>query len=367
MHAIEVCRTAALGGHVEECGQCGHQRIHYNSCWNRHCNKCQNLAQAHWLERRQSELLPVPYFHVVFSVPAQIAALAYQNKKVVYAILFRAAAETLRTIAADPKRLGAEIEFLAVHTWGQTLEHHPHLHCVVPGGGLAPDGQRWVSCRSRFFLPVKVLSRRFRHLFLQYLDKAHDARDLQFFSHLQGLSDGGAWREYLATARRREWVVYAKPPFGGPKQVLEYLGRYTHRVAISNHRLRQLDEGKVSFRWKDYLDESRQKIVTLAADEFIRRFLLHVLPPGFQRIRQYGLLSNRSRDVKLTLCRELLKATSELLLSAKLRDWRAKYEAVTGESLDHCPICREGRMMRVGILSCESVEQLAIAVSINSS
>jgi hypothetical protein len=367
MHAIEVCRTAALGGHVEECDQCGHQRIHYNSCRNRHCNKCQSLNQAQWLERRQTELLPVEYFHVVFTVPAQIAALAYQNKKVVYAILFRAVNATLRTIAADPKHLGAELGFLAVlHTWGQTLEHHPHIHCVVPGGGLAPDGQRWISCRPRFFLPVKVLSRCFRRLFLQYLDEAVQAGELQFFSDLEYLSHPAAWREYLADARGREWVVYAKPPFGGPKQVLDYLGRYTHRVAISNHRLVQLEGGQVSFRWKDYRDQSRPKVMTLVVDEFIRRFLLHVLPPGFQRIRQYGLLSNRSRDVKLARCRELLQVTV-VLPAVESGDWRAKYEEVTGESLDRCPICRQGRMVRVEILPSRPVEEHALAAGIDSS
>ena len=273
-----------------------HQRISYNSCRNRHCPKCQSLARAEWLEDRRAEILDTQYFHVVFTVPEEIAAIAYQNKEIVYGILFRTAAETLRTIAADPRHLGAEIGFFAVlHTWGQNLLHHPHLHCVVTGGGLSPDGSRWIACRAGFFLPVKVLSRLFRRLFVEALEKAFDAGELRFFAALDPLRERDAFRRHLAPVRRAEWVVYAKPPFAGPDQVLDYVGRYTHRVALSNDRLLDIEDGKVRFRWKDYRQGSRQKTMTLDADEFIRRFLLHVLPDRFQRIRYYGLLGNRHR------------------------------------------------------------------------
>jgi hypothetical protein len=368
MRAIEVCRTSALGGHVEQCDQCGHQRISYNSCRNRHCTKCQSLATAQWLEQRQADLLPVPYFHVVFSIPEQIAALAYQNKKVIYGILFRSVAETLRRIAADRKHLGAEIGFLAVlHTWGQTLEHHPHIHCVVPGGGLSPDGGRWISCRPSFFLPVRVLSRLFRRLFLQHLDDAFQTAKLRFFSGLEALANPTEWKNFLASARAREWVVYAKRPFGGPEQVLEYLGRYTHRVAISNDRLKELKDGKVSFSYKDYRHQGRRKVMTLSADEFIRRFLLHVLPPGFQRMRQYGFLSGRSRGVKLARCRQLLTGSETPASPARVQDWRARYEAVTGESLERCPVCRQGHMVMADILLPTRDWERSAAVGINSS
>lgn len=279
MTAIELCRTAALGGHVEACDQCGHRRIAFNSCRDRHCPRCQSLARAQWLEDRRAELLDTQYFHIVFTLPGDIAAIAYQNKALVYSLLFRATAETIRIIAADPKHLGAEIGFFAVlHTWGQNLLHHPHLHCVVPGGGLSRDGDRWIACKPGFFLPVRVLSRLFRRLFLERLAKAFDAGQLKFFSDLQALSERDAFRRYLAPLRKAEWIIYAKPPFAGPEQVLDYVGRYTHRVAISNNRLVAIEDGKVAFRWKDYRHGSRQKVMTVAADEFIRRFLLHVLP-----------------------------------------------------------------------------------------
>jgi len=347
MSAIERCRTAALGGHIEECDECGHQRIAYNSCRNRHCPKCQSLVRAQWLEDRQADLLPVDYFHVVFTLPKQIAAIAYQNKAVVYEILFQATAETLRTIAADPKHLGAEIGFITIlHTWGQNLLHHPHLHCVVPGGGLSADGERWISCRPRFFLSVNVLSRLFRRLFLTRLRAAFAAGQLRFFNSLEPLQAPRAFARYLAPLRRAEWVVYAKPPFGGPEQVLEYLGRYTHRVAISNNRLIGLSDGKVSFRWKDYRDESRQKLMSLDASEFIRRFLLHVIPRGFQRIRHYGLLANRHRAAKLARCRQLLSAPvpAAKLTDAPL-DYLDRYEILTGQSLRDCPHCGRGHMV----------------------
>ncbi|HMY79653.1 MAG TPA: IS91 family transposase, partial [Thauera aminoaromatica] len=279
MSAIERCRTAALGGHVEQCDACGHQRIAFNSCRDRHCPKCQSLTRAQWLEDRRAELLPVEYFHVVFTLPQEIAAIAYQNKAMVYDLLFRATAETLRAIAADPKHLGAEIGFIAIlHTWGQNLLHHPHLHCVVPGGGLSPDGQHWIACRPGFFLPVRVLSRLFRRRFLTMLQQAFAAGSLTFHNALAELTDPRAFARYLAPTAQAEWVVYAKPPFGGPQRVLEYLGRYTHRVAIANSRLVAFADGQVAFRWKDYRHASRQKVMRIEAGEFVRRFLLHVLP-----------------------------------------------------------------------------------------
>jgi len=347
MTAIELCRTAALGGHLEQCDACGHQRIAYNSCRNRHCPKCQSLAQAAWLERRCSELLNTTYFHVVFTVPEPVAAIAYHNKVVVYDILFRAAAETLRTIAADPKHLGAEIGFFAVlHTWGQQLLYHPHLHCVVPGGGLSPDGSRWVSCRRpRFFLSVRVLARLFRRLFLEYLKTAFDSGTLEFFASLQPLRDRRTFLRFLNPARTAEWVVYAKPPMAGPKQVLEYLGRYTHRVAISNNRLVGIDDGVVRFRWKNYRAGGRVKTMTLAADEFIRRLLLHVLPDGFQRIRHYGFLANRSRQQKLDRCRQLLAMPPPEVPTSQAEDYRDRYQQLTGQSLKACPACGDGRMV----------------------
>ena len=347
MSAIEHCRTAALGGHVEQCDSCGHLRVAFNSCRNRHCPKCQSLVRAEWLEDCHADLLPVDYFHVVFTLPEEIAASAYQNQAVVYDILFRATAETLRTIAADPKHLGAEIGFIAIlHTWGQNLLHHPHLHCVVPGGGLSADGGRWVSCRPGFFLPVRVLSRLFRRLFLAQLQAAFDAGQLRFFNALEALQLPRAFAKYLAPVRRAEWVVYAKPPFGGPKHVLDYLGRYTHRVAISNSRLIDFVDGQVSFRWKDYRHESRQKVMCLDASEFIRRFLLHVLPNGFQRIRHYGLLANCHRAAKLAQCRQLLAGPAPVVEFAEAPlDYRDRYQRLTGKSLRDCPKCGHGHML----------------------
>ncbi|MGH8523094.1 MAG: IS91 family transposase [Gammaproteobacteria bacterium] len=353
MTAIELCRTAALGGHIERCDQCGHERNCFNSCRDRHCPKCQSLARAQWIEDRQTELLEVPYFHVVFTVPEEIAAIAYQNKKEVYDILFRAAAETLTTIAADPKHLGAQIGFFAVlHSWGQNLLFHPHLHCVVPGGGPSPDGQRWISCRPDFFLPVRVLSRLFRRLFLESLQKAFDAGKLQFFGALEPLRERLAFARHLAQAKTSEWVVYAKRPFAGPQQVLDYVGRYTHRVAISNNRLLDIENDQVRFQWKDYRNGDQVKTMTLSADEFIRRFLLHVLPNGFQRIRYYGFLGNRYRQEKLDQCRRLLgmQIPDPHAASPPEPDYRDRYEDLTGCSLRQCPQCQRGRMVLVAIL-----------------
>ncbi len=352
MTAIEQCRTAALGGHVEQCDACGHQRIAYNSCRNRNCPKCQSLARAQWLADRQAELLDVPYFHVVFTVPQQIEVIAFQNQTVVYDILFRAAAETLRKIAADPKHLGAEIGFLGVlHTWGQSLQHHPHVHFLVPGGGIAPSGESWVACRPGYFLPVTVLSQMFRGLFLHYLGKAFAAGELNFFTAHRHLHEPAAFRRYLAPVWNTEWVVYAKRPFAGPAQILDYVGRYTHRVAISNNRLLDIQEGKVRFRWKDYRDDNRQKTMTLSADEFIRRFLLHVLPDGFQRIRYYGFLANRYREQKLARCRQLLAMPQPVAPDDQVGgDYRDQYEELTGASLTQCPVCQRGHMVIIEVL-----------------
>lgn len=350
MSAIEQCRTAALGGHLERCDECGHERNCYNSCRDRHCPKCQSLARAQWIEERQCELLDVPYFHVVFTVPQEIAAIAYQNKRVVYNILFRATAETLTTIAADPKHLGAQIGFFAVlHTWGQNLHFHPHLHCVVPGGGLAPDGQRWVFCRPGFFLPVRVLSRLFRRLFLTALKRSFDTDKLKFFGALEHLDEPCAFARHLNRAKESEWVVYAKRPFAGPQQVLDYVGRYTHRVAISNNRLVDIDNDQVRFQWKDYRHHDRVKTMTLSADEFIRRFLLHVLPAGFPRIRYYGFLGSRGRQEKLALCRRLLGMLPTVPTTAE-HDYRDRFEDLTGSSVRQCPQCHRGHMVPVAIL-----------------
>lgn len=350
MRAIELCRTAFLGGHVDVCDRCGTERHSYNSCRNRHCPKCQSLAKAAWLQARRAELLPTPYYHVVFTLPEKIAALPLQNQRLLYTLRFRAAAETLRTIAADPKHLGARIGFLAIlHTWNQTLLHHPHLHCIVPGGGPAPDRSRWISCRPGFFLPVRVLSRLFRAKFLGYLQQAFDQGELRFFSALQPLSDPKAFARFLNAHRACEWVVYAKPPFGGPAQVLDYLGRYTHRVAVANHRLVAFQDGKVTFQWRDRRHHHRPQTMTLDAHEFIRRFLLHILPHQFAKIRYLGFLANRHRHDRISHCRELLHAPPPQT-DTQLLDWKSRHQALTGESLDICPACHKGRMHLARIL-----------------
>ena len=314
MAAIERCRTAALGGHLLQCPACDHHQIAYNSCRDRHCPKCQGAAARQWLSDRQADLLPVEYYHVVFTLPAPISAIAYHNKSVIYGLLFAAAAETLLRIAADPKHLGARIgATLVLHTWGSAMTHHPHVHGIVPGGGLSPDGQRWVACRPGFFLPVRVLSRLFRRRFLEALAQAHAAGQLQFFGEHAALTDSAAFETWLAPLRRCEWVAYAKRPFAGPAAVLAYLSRYTHRVAIANSRLTALDERGVTFRWKDYRAKGRtkHKTMTLDAGEFMRRFLLHVLPTGFHRIRHYGLIANAGRRDNLAKVRELLSVPLE--------------------------------------------------------
>ena len=320
MSAIEQCRSAALGGHVLRCEGCDQVEVSYNSCRNRHCPKCQACAAQCWLEARQRDLLPVDYFHVVFTLPAPIADIAYTNKAVIYGLLFEVAAEVLQTIAADPKHLGARIgATLVLHTWGSALTHHPHVHGIVPGGGLSLDGLRWVACRPGFFLPVRVLSRLFRRRFLEELTLVHRAGQLRFFGEHVALAQTRAFIDWLALMRQCEWVVYAKRPFAGPEAVLAYLSRYTHRVAISNSRLISLDEHGVTFRWKDYRDKgsTRHKTMTLDADEFMRRFLLHVLPSGFHRIRHYGLLSNGNRKASLAQARQLLPSPTAAMLTTK--------------------------------------------------
>ncbi len=315
--------------YAEQCDTCGHLVISYNSCRDRHCPKCQASSRAKWLEARQREVLPVPYFHVVFTLPQQIGGLALQNARVIYTLLFQAVSETLLTIAGDPQRLGAAIGFLAVlHTWGQNLHLHPHLHCVVPGGGIAPDGASWIGCRKpSFLLPNEVLGCRFRNVFLIYLRRAFEEGELRFHGEMAGLAKPAAFAALCHKAKRKKWVVYAKPPFGGPDQVLKYLARYTHRVAISNRRLLSMEDGRVSFEWKDYADGNKTKIMTLDAVEFIRRFLLHILPAGFVRIRQFGFLANRARRKKLALCRALLAPLSTPQNDAAVANRDAKPEA----------------------------------------
>ena len=346
MGAITACRTAALGGHVERCDDiaCGFTRISYNSCRNRHCTKCQANAARDWLAERSADLLPVEYFHVVFTLPTPIAAIAKQNKAVVYGLLFEAAAETLKTIAGDPRHLGAETAAtMVLHTWGQTLTYHPHVHVIVPGGGLSPDGNTWIACRPGFFLPIKVLQRLYRRLFLQKLAVAHASSRLQFFDTLAPLADARTFARHLAPVRRVDWIVYAKKPFAGPEQVLRYLARYTHRIAISNRRLVALDESSVTFTWKDYRDGGEHKRMTLGAHEFIRRFLLHVLPKGFQRIRHYGFLANGHRKAKLALIRRLLDVTPpEPATTDTPKDEPA---TATSDTTPPCPCC--GGPMRI--------------------
>jgi hypothetical protein len=346
---IAVCRTAALGGWVRRCPRCHHQEISYRSCRNRHCPKCQGKSRAEWLQARADDLLPVPYHHVVFTLPQPLGPIALQNQRTVYGILFRAVSETLHTIARDPRHLGARIGFLAVlHTWGQNLMHHPHLHCVVPAGGLSPHENRWIACHPGFLLSVRVLSRFFRGRFLRLLEDAHQHGKLAFHGRLQCLSDPAGWEDLLAGLWRTEWVVYSKPPFGGPEQALKYLARYTHRVAISNRRLISFEGGRVTFRWKDYRRGGRLRTLTLEAAEFIRRFLLHVLPKGFVRIRSFGFLANRCRKEKLALCRRLLASDHERQAPASIPSSGPVPSADQPSQL--CPICRQTSLLPPEIL-----------------
>jgi hypothetical protein len=368
LRALSICRTSELGGHVDQCDRCGHGRVSYNSCRNRHCPKCQSLARANWIDAQSARVLPVPYYHVVFTIPSSLTTIALQNPAALYAILFRAASQTLIKIAADPKHLGARIGILMVlHTWAQNLMHHPHVHCVVTGGGLSLDGERWVSCRPGFFLPVRVLSRMFRGAFLDLLGQAYRDGMLHFHGNLAPLARPDRFVRALRKSRRHEWVVYAKSPFGGPQQVLAYLGRYTHRVAISNNRLLRLEDGKVTFSYRDRKANIKRPM-TLEADEFIRRFLLHILPARFVKIRHYGLLANRHARQNLDLCRSLLVSSStkepdtQADTSQNLCDdggcqdqsespnelvpqWQRRYEQLTSVKLSRCPVCGEGRMV----------------------
>jgi hypothetical protein len=351
MRAIETCRTATLGGHVETCSHCEHQRIAYNSCRNRHCPKCQSTAKERWIEQRRTELLPIPYFHAVFTVPPAIAEIALRNKRTLFGILFRASAEALLRIAADPKHLGAHIGFFSIlHTWGQNLLFHPHVHCVVTGGGISLCGKRWVHSRPRFLVSVRVLSRLFRRLFLEALREAYRKGELEFHDGaLRSLDDPEAFRQYLEPLRHIEWVVYMKPPFGNAERVIDYLGRYTHRVAIGEQRLLSDENGQVAFLYKDYRSSIPQQPLTmrLAADEFLRRFLLHVLPDGFQRIRHYGLFSNRHRARNIALCRTLLTGARPSLLPAP---GQLRAIDIVVKAAAQCPVCRIGIMSRTLVL-----------------
>jgi hypothetical protein len=362
LRAIAVCRTAALGGHLDQCNKCGYRQISYCSCRNRHCPKCRGQARARWLAQHAAELLPVEYFHVVFTVPQLLAPLALQNQRLVYGILFRAAAETLLQIAADPKHLGAGIGFLTVlHTWGQNLYHHPHLHCVVPGGGIAPDQSRWISCRRRFLFPVRVLSRLFRAKFVAYLKAAFRDGKLGFHGELKLLGEKRNFVQWLTKVAGTEWVVYSKPPFGGPRQVLKYLARYTHRVAIYNQRLVSLEGGRVTFRWKNYARGSEPATMILQAEEFIRRFLLHVLPKGLVKVRHFGFLANRCRRKRVELCRSLLGLMPTQPLSLDRDHGSPSEEQVS--TVDRCPRCKVGSMRPVEIFLPQMFPTAALASS----
>jgi len=347
---IVACRTAALGGHVKRCQKCAHKEFFYKSCANRHCPKCQGAARAKWLEARAADLLQTRYFHVVFTLPHKLGPIALQNKREVYGILFRAAAETLLKIAKDPKHLGADIGFLAVlHTWGQRLNLHPHIHCVVSGGGLSGDGRKWVSSRKNFFVHVKVLSRVFRGKFLHYLRRAFNSGKLTLEGKLKHLRNPASWEAMLKSLKKNDWVVYAKRPFGSATLVLKYLARYTHRVAISNQRLVSLKHAKVTFSWRDYKSQHHKRTTTLDAHEFIRRFLLHVLPTGFQRIRQYGFLANRVRKQQLELARELLGEKNKPDAPSREEPDLQNDVGPTGEErYDVCPACKSGHLIPLG-------------------
>jgi len=354
LFAIEFCRTATLGGHLDRCSRCGYEAISYNSCRNRHCPKCLTNARDQWLAERSQELLPVHYVHVVFTLPHELSWLALQNKKVVYDLLFRTSTATLLEVAADPTHLGAEIGFLSVlHTWGQNLQHHPHIHCVIPSGGLSPDRRRWIHPRYPFFLPVRVLSRVFRGKFIAALKQAFRQGQLVFPGGLQALAGEKAFRAFLRPLFRQDWVIYSKRPFGGPEHVLHYLARYTHRVAISNHRLLSVADGKVSFRWKDYAHGSKQRKMTVTAEEFLRRFMLHVLPRGFVRIRFSGLLANRRRKQLLPLCKQLLEGSSQ---PHSQTSGSVEAKPVEGWFCPHCG----GSMMLIEKLTAQQIRRRSV-------
>lgn len=354
MGAIEACRTAALGGHVWQCEDCNLTKTAYNSCRNRHCPKCQGAARSEWVAARCAELLPVPYYHVVFTLPGPVAAIAYHNKAEVYSILFRAATRTLRIIAADPRHLGAQIGGVAVlHSWGQAMQHHPHVHCIIPGGGLSLDGSRWIACRDGFFLSVRVLSRLFRRLFLEQLWRSHSEGKLRFSGDLTNLTDPVSFKRQCHKLRHLDWVVYAKRPFGGPRQVLAYLGRYTHRVAIANSRLIDMVGGKVRFQWKDYRKQGDNKVMALSAHEFMRRFLLHVLPSGFHRIRHFGFMANGHRTAKIAQCRGLLASSGdsgvESAASRETVEIESEHEPFSKDQSPRCTCCG-GLMQRIMVV-----------------
>lgn len=350
MTAIEACRTAELGGHIDECNECGHVRISYNSCRNRHCPKCQTLTKERWLDNRKQDLLPVGYFHVVFTIPEELNYLALTNQEELYSILFQAASETLLELGKDSKYLGAEIGFTSIlHTWGQNLMHHPHVHCIVPSGGLSLDGSRWINSKEDFFIPVKVLSRKFRGKFLYYLKKLYYNNKLKLIGDNQDFIEKHIFQCFVDRLYTKEWVVYCKPPFSSAEYVLEYLGRYTHRVAISNNRLVFFDNGYVTFKWRDYRDNNKQKFMTVTAEEFIRRFLMHVLPDKFVKIRHYGILSNRNRATKLRKCKELTGSVFKISSTSKLSSTELLFK-LTGIDLNVCPCCIKGKMVRQGKL-----------------
>jgi len=344
LQALSQCRTAALGGHVDQCDQCGKQRISYNSCRNRHCPKCQGLSQQRWVEAREADLLPVPYYHLVFTLPDALSGLCLSNPEKLYHLLFRASWKTVQTFAQEHKYLGAQTGMVAVlHTWGQNLSLHPHLHAIVPGGGLTPQGQwRMAKGKGKFLFPVKAMSQVFRGKFIAGLRALRVAGELSYHGQAAALSDDTAWRELLHQLYRKPWVIYAKQPFAGPQQVIRYLGRYTHRIAISNHRLRSLKDGKVSFSWKDYRQGGKKEVMTLSANEFLRRFCLHILPPGFTRLRHYGLLASRNKTQALAQARDSLGV--EAPAKPQPKDWREKLHEVTGLDLGKCPCCKTGRM-----------------------
>lgn len=352
MHDIESCRTSVLGGHLERCDHCAEERNSYNSCCNRHCPKCQNAARTKWVESRKGELLPIDYHHVVFTIPEQLNDIVLRNKPQLYKILFAASAETLQTIAADPRHLGAQIGFFSIlHSWGQNLLFHPHIHCVVTGGGIHAGRTRWMSCKPGFFLPVRVLSRLFRSLFLQQLEDAYRDNLLSFPGAIENLQAPAAFRKLISSLKQIDWIVYSKPPFGGPQRVVEYLGRYTHRVAIDNRRILNVADGKVTFQYKQYrsADAHKSRTMTVEADEFIRRFLLHSLPPGLPRIRHYGLFAGRTKKRNLALCRELLSVSTDSPLPSAVAVQAALSQAE--DPSRRCPVCQTGRMLRILVIA----------------
>jgi hypothetical protein len=363
MRAIQVCRTAVLGGHKDKCDHCGHLEISYNSCRNRHCPKCQTLRKERWIEARSEDLLPIEYFHVVFTIPSELNPLVSMNQRIMYDLLFRSVSETIEKLANDPKHLGATVGVTGIlHTWGQNLMDHPHIHCIVTGGGLSPDGSHWVSCRKGFFIHVRVLSALFSRKFLGLLEKSFESGDLVFPGSISYLKELRAFKSFKGHLYHKKWVVYCKPPFDGPKGVLQYLGRYTHRIAISNNRILDVQGGNVSFLWRDYADNNHKKTMTLKADEFIRRFLLHVLPARYVRIRHFGLLANRRRKDNIALCREFL-GTGKTVTKEKIRQetWQEQLRRISGIDVTICPVCQKGRMFTIELLHpyrCNSPPEL---------